>query len=125
MNEGTRTVDNPLGNGKVRREVVRNEIPHKTLKTCNLLHDHGSLFTLKNPLADYGWKIPKMREILKSCGCVRVALDQCECGLEIPDSTGILGLAKTPASFSEPCRACHTLPENAAEITSMLLCLTE
>ena len=49
MNEGTRTVDNPLENGKVRREVVRNEIPYKTLKTCNLLHDHGSLFTLKNP----------------------------------------------------------------------------
>eukprot|EP00438_Fugacium_kawagutii_P016231 Skav211918 [mRNA] locus=scaffold1200:96943:99030:- [translate_table: standard] len=100
MNKGSRTADNPLGDGSVRREVVGNEILHRTLHLCKLLHDHGSFFTLENPLTSYAWKIPEMRDTMSSCKCTRVDLDQCEYGLSIPDHLGVLGLAKKPTTFT-------------------------
>ena len=99
MNKGTRTAEQPLGDGTVHRENVGNEILHRTLYLCELLHKHGSFFTLENPLSSFAWKIPRMRKMLDACQCAVADLDQCEYGLKIPDKFGIWGLAKKPTKF--------------------------
>ena len=41
-----------------------------------------------------------MVELLKSCECSRVNLDQCEYGLKIPNGEGTLGPAKKSTTFA-------------------------
>ena len=94
MNKGTRTSDEPLGNGTLHREIVGNEVMHRTIHLCRLLHEHGSKFTLENPRASYAWKTPKMLELIAECDCTTVHFDQCQYGLKIPIKEGIPGLAK-------------------------------
>ena len=94
MNKGTRTAALPLGDGSVKRERIGNEIMHRTLHLCHLLHKHGSKFTLENPRTSFAWKTPKMLELISKCDCTIVHFDQCQYGLKIPDQHGVLGLAK-------------------------------
>lgn len=99
MNKGTRTSDEPLGNGTLHREIVGNEVMHRTIHLCRLLHEHGSKFTLENPRASYAWKTPKMLELIAECDCTIVHFDQCQYGLKIPIKEGIPGLAKKATSI--------------------------
>lgn len=99
MNKGTRSSQQPLGNGALRREIVGDEIMHRTLHLCKLLHEHGSKFTLENPRTSYAWMTPKVVDLISSCGCTVVHFDQCQYGLKIPDSNNILGLAKQATSM--------------------------
>ena len=99
MNKGTRTCDMPLGDGSLKRERDGNEILRRTLYLCQLLHDHGSFFTLENPLTSLAWKVQDMQDMIERCNCKCVRLDQCQFGLQIPDEKGRLGLAKKPTLF--------------------------
>lgn len=99
MNKGSRASKNPLGDGTLKREKDGNEILHRTLHLCRLLHAHGSFFTLENPLSSFAWKIPKMLLVEKLCSCKSVHLDQCQFKLYIPDSNGKPGLAKKLTKF--------------------------
>ena len=100
LNGGTRSNQNPLGTGVLDREIKGNEIWHRTIYLCQLLHDHGSFFSLENPLTSFAWKFPKYLELVKRTGLLEVHLDQCCYNLRIPDSSGKLGLAKKPTQFS-------------------------
>lgn len=104
MNKGTRTSDNPLGNGILPREVKGNKIMHRTLYLCRLLHEHGSFFTLENPRTSYAWKTPAMRQLVTDCDCKQADFDQCQFGLTIPLTAGVIGLALKPT------RVVGTLP---------------
>ena len=104
MNKGTRTCSKPQGTGSNRNEVKGNEIFHRTLHLCKLLHENGSFFTMENPLTSYAWKMPLYLKIKETCSVTEVILDQCFYGLSIPDTCGRLGLAKKPTIF------CGNLP---------------
>lgn len=99
MNKGTRTHEQPLGDNSLQRERDGNEILCRTLHLCELLHAHGSFFTLENPLSSFAWKTPRMQQVAAKCSCSSIDLDQCRFGLMIPDSDGDLGLAKKPTRF--------------------------
>ena len=99
MNKGTRTHKQPLGDNSLQRERDGNEILCRTLHLCDLLHAHGSFFTLENPLSSFAWKTPRMQQVAAKCSCSSIDLDQCRFGLMIPDSDGDLGLAKKPTRF--------------------------
>lgn len=99
MNRGTRTKEQPLGDGSLERERKGNEIMHRTIHLCNLLHEHGSIFTLENPRTSYAWKTPAMLRLIEKCQCKRVHLDQCQYGLCIPLTDGVLGPALKPTTF--------------------------
>ena len=100
MNKGTRTREKPDGNGTLSRERVGNEILRRTIHLCNLLHAHGSFFTLENPATSWAWKMPILKDLLERTGSTAVHLDQCMLGLKIPDENGILGAAKKPTIFA-------------------------
>lgn len=104
LNGGTRTNTEPQGTGCNTNEVKGNEIFHRTLHLCKLLHEHGSFFTMENPLTSYAWRMPFYLETKKSCSITEVVLDQCSYGLSIPDTDGKLGLAKKATIF------CGNLP---------------
>lgn len=99
MNKGSRSKDRPLGNGTIAREIKGNEIMHRTIHLCHLLHAHGSLFTLENPLTSYAWRTPAMVDLIEKCGCHKVVFDQCQYGLQIPGELGELGLALKPTAM--------------------------
>ena len=99
LNHGTRTTQMPMGTGELEREKKGNEIWHRTIYLCQLLHDHGSFFSLENPLTSFAWKFPKYLELCKRTGAIEVYLDQCCYNLRIPDSSGNLGLARKPTQF--------------------------
>lgn len=100
MNKGTRSKDNPMGDGTLKRERVGNEIMKRTIHLCRLLHKHGSFFTLENPKTSYAWKTSHMSQLLSDCDCAIAQLDQCMYGLRIPDSDNKLGLAFKPTIFA-------------------------
>ena len=95
LNRGTRSSDNPLGT--LTREIKGNEIMHRALYLCRLLHEHGSLFTLENPKTSSAWKTPAMRQLVTDCHCQQAEFDQCQFGLTIPLTAGVTGLALKPA----------------------------
>lgn len=99
MNNGSRSKTEPLGNGHLKRERDGNEILHRTLYLCELLHAHGSFFTLENPQSSFAWRIPKMKQVSEKCSCKEAVLDQCRFKLMIPGVDGKLGLAKKPTKF--------------------------
>eukprot|EP00438_Fugacium_kawagutii_P028648 Skav214648 [mRNA] locus=scaffold1660:52599:54713:- [translate_table: standard] len=99
MNKGTRSRDNPLGTGKLKREIIGNEIMHRTIHLCHLLHKHGSLFTLENPLTSYAWVTPAMLDLIHSSGAQQVVFDQCRYGLHIPKTEDVMGLALKPTKM--------------------------
>ena len=100
LNQGTRTHDNPAGDGTVQREVVGNEIMRRTLWLCKLLHQNGSFFTLENPGSSYAWKMPEYIKLRNDTGSQEVRLDQCCFNLLIPNGAGKLELAKKPTVFA-------------------------
>ena len=104
MNKGTRTSDNPLGDGTLPREIKGNEIMQRALYLYRLLHKHGSFFTLENPRTSYAWKTPAMRQLVTDCHCQQADFDQCQFGLTIPFTAGVMGLALKPT------RVLGTLP---------------
>lgn len=104
LNGGTRSNTEPQGTGCNKNEVKGNEIFHRTLHLCKLLYEHGSFFTMENPLTSYAWRMPLYLETKKSCSITEVVLDQCSYGLSIPDTDGELGLAKKATIF------CGNLP---------------
>lgn len=104
LNGGTRSNTEPQGAGCNKNEVKGNEIFHRTLHLCKLLYEHGSFFTMENPLTSYAWRMPLYLETKKSCSITEVVLDQCSYGLSIPDTDGELGLAKKATIF------CGNLP---------------
>lgn len=99
MNKGSRTKDCPLGDETVTREVTGNEIMRRALYLCKLLHEHGSFFTLENPLTSYAWQTPKMLELMRDSLCRQVVFDQCQYGLKIPSVDNSLGLALKPTTM--------------------------
>ena len=99
LNGGTRTKDQPMGNGSLRRENLGNKIMLRTIHLCQLLHAHGSLFTLENPKISLAWKTPPMKKLISDCHCNIVSFDQYRFGLRIPDLDGKLGLPRKPTSF--------------------------
>lgn len=104
MNKGTRTVARPEGDGALRREKEGNEILHRVIHLCLLLHAHGSFFTLENPLSSHAWKMPAMVALLKKTEARCVDLDQCMYKLMLPDANGKLGFSLKPTRF------CGTMP---------------
>ena len=114
MNHGTRTAERPLGDGTLEREKRGNEILHRTIHLCRLLHEHGSFFSLENPKSSYAWKIPTMCDLLKSCGCEKVNFDQCQYGLKIPISEHVLGLALKPTTIAGTLPGLKTLERKCA-----------
>ena len=117
LNKGTRTKNNPLGKGNLNREIQGNEILHRTLYLCHLLAEHGSFFTLENPLTSFAWKIPGMQKLIHDHSCTTVILDQCMYHLRVPDNSGKLRLAKKSTIFlgslpgleklARRCSGCH------------------
>ena len=99
LNKGTRSNDNPSGNGTIKREILGNRILHRTLELWRILHNHGSFFTLENPLTSYAWKVPAMISLIKDCQCQVVRFDQCQYGLKMPASESKMGLALKPTTM--------------------------
>ena len=100
MNKGSRTADNPAGNGSVARELLGNELLSRTVYLCRLLHQAGNFFTIENPRGSFAWKMPKMEDLLKRTRAERVHLDQCCYGLKIPGMNGLPGLARKNTTFA-------------------------
>lgn len=96
LNKGTRARKQPLGDGTVKREVLGNEIMHRTTHLCQLLHNNGSFFTIENPLSSYAWKTPAMVSLASQCAAQWVKFDQCQYGLKIPLTPYEMGLALKP-----------------------------
>jgi hypothetical protein len=126
LNKGTRTKTKPEGNGALRREIIGNEILHRTVYLCKLLKESGSFFTIENPKSSYAWDMAAMRDLLDSDNCSKVDLDQCEYGLYIPDELGELGLAKKSTCFggnlpglSHMSRKCQKLHKHVQVIGSV------
>ena len=126
LNKGTRTKTKPEGNGALRREIIGNEILHRTVYLCKLLKENGSFFTIENPKSSYAWDMAAMRDLLDSDNCSKVDLDQCEYGLYIPDELGELGLAKKSTCFggnlpglSHMSRKCQKLHKHVQVIGSV------
>lgn len=99
MNGSSRSKDNPLGDGTIPREVKGNEIMHRAIYLCQLLHQHGSFFALENPLTSYAWRTPAVCKLIQGCNCQQVAFDQCQFGLQIPGIDGVMGLALKPTKM--------------------------
>lgn len=99
LNQGTRTKLTPQGNGVLEREIMGNELLHRTVYLCELLWKHNSFFTIENPKSSYAWHMPAMIALLKRSKAEVVFLDQCEYGLQIPDPEGNLGLARKSTAF--------------------------
>ena len=100
MNKGTRSSHNPEGDNSLDREKVGNELLSRTVYLCQLLHDHGSFFTIENPHSSYAWLMPQMKCLLSRANAASVELDQCQFGLRIPGEDGNLGLAKKGTRFA-------------------------
>lgn len=100
MNKGTRSAENPVGDGSLERERIGNEILSRTIHLCRLLHKHGSFFTLENPLTSYAWKMPNLFSLVMDTKCTEAVLDQCQYGLRLPDNRGVAGLAQKPTRFA-------------------------
>ena len=99
MNKGTRSKQNPLGDGSLKRERDGNLILERTLVLCRILHENGSFFTLENPHSSFAWHTPQMTKVIAECNCDSIVLDQCEYGLVIPDDSGNLKHAQKPTRF--------------------------
>lgn len=99
MNKGTRTTDRPQGDGSLDRENQGNELLFRTLYLCELLHAHGSFFTIENPQTSYVWKMPQLLRVSEKTGAQKVVFDQCQYGFKIPDSSHIAGPAKKGTIF--------------------------
>ena len=109
LNKGSRSSQKPEGLGMMDREITGNEILHRTLYLCELLHDHGSFFTLENPQSSYAWKMPAYILLKEKCYLQEVVLDQCRFNLRIPNNEGNLELAKKPTIFSGTLPGIETL----------------
>lgn len=83
----------------MKRQVIGNEIVHRTVNLCRLLHEHGSFLTLENPLSSYAWKAPAVIDLALQCSCTTAHLDQCRFGLRIPGEQGGMGLAVKPTKI--------------------------
>lgn len=126
LNHGTRSQQQPMGNGSLRREKLGNEIMLRTTHLCHLLHKHGSFFTLENPKTSWAWKTPAMKQLMATCNCAVVSFDQCRFGLQIPGLSGKLGLARKPTTMvgtlpnlRHLARTCDHTHEHAAVIGSV------
>ena len=84
----------------------------RTIHLCQLLHAHGSLFTLENPKTSLAWKTPPMKKLISDCHCNTVSFDQCRFGLRIPGLNGKLGLARKPTSFVGTMPCLHLLEKH-------------
>ena len=100
MNKGTRSIQNPRGNGKLHREIVGNRLADRTIRLCHVLSDHHNFFTIENPQTSYAWHLPNMQKLLSSTGSAKIDFDQCMFNLKIPGTDGVLGLAKKCTSFA-------------------------
>ena len=100
LNGGTRSKENPSGDGSLAREVKGNELLKRTVYLCQLLHKHGSFFTIENPQSSYAWHMPQMQKLLRKCNAQHVVLDQCEFGLTIPGPEGEPMLARKSTTFA-------------------------
>ena len=96
MNGGTRSKNNPEGDGSLDREKKGNELAWRTIYLCKILHEHGSFFTIENPLTSYAWHSKAMHNLVSETHATFVRFDQCCYNLKLPDSHGVLGLAKKP-----------------------------
>ena len=94
MNGGTRSKRNPEGDDTLDRENKGNELAWRTIYLCKILHEHGSFFTIENPLTSYAWHLKAMLNLISVTKAKFVRFDQCCYNLKIPDSHGALGLAK-------------------------------
>lgn len=100
LNKGTRSQESPAGDGSLGREIYGNEILRRTVILCDILHEHGSFFTIENPKSSYAWYMPDMTSMLRRTNSQKVNLDQCQYGLMIPDCQGLPGPARKATCFA-------------------------
>ena len=90
MNGGTRTRIDPAGNGKLKREVVGNQLLKRTLILIRILGKVGHTWTLENPGTSYVFRMPSIVRLLKRKSVCSVKFDQCMYKLHIdgdPENT--------------------------------------
>ena len=94
MNKGTRSKDQPEGDGSLAREKIGNELAKRTCYLCMILYEHGNFFTIENPRTSMAWYLKELKHLKSLDRVTIVDFDQCEYSLRIPDAEGNLGLAK-------------------------------
>jgi hypothetical protein len=85
MNNGTRRLATPLGDGTVPSELHANRQLENTLRLIRSLESAGAIWTLENPAGSYLFKAPSVIELLQREGMYKVTFDMCEFGLAPPD----------------------------------------
>ena len=94
MNKGTRSKDQPEGDGSLEREILGNELAKRTYYLCMVLQEHGNFFTIENPRTSLAWYLKELKHLESQERVIIVDFDQCEYGLKIPSTDGSEGLAK-------------------------------
>ena len=75
LNEGTRSLENPEGNGTLPREILGNSLALRVGKLCKAFVAAGGFFTIENPKSSYLWKYDPIARLDKFS--IDVDFDQC------------------------------------------------
>jgi hypothetical protein len=86
LNQGTRTLDEPLGNQSVARELLGNQQASRMSRLCLAAHHVGCRFSFENPFDSFLFKAPCIVELMSACNCYSVCFDQCAYALQLPGS---------------------------------------
>jgi hypothetical protein len=87
MNGGTRTSESPLGSSNaLPRETKGNEQLKAVIYLCRLLHLHGCLFSIENPLSSFIWKTVYFLQLVDLCNdnMFFIDLHMCAFNLQLP-----------------------------------------
>ena len=82
LNQGTRSIENPSGDGSLERELVGNKFADTVSMLCNALQEVGAFYSLENPRSSYLWRYSPISKLLDHA--VDVDFDQCAYGLAPP-----------------------------------------
>ena len=85
MSSGTRTSDEPLGNGTLDRELKGNVEFAVMMKIVSKIMSEGKYWSIGNPFTSVVWKTEARKELAKQPGVFLIRFDQCVYHLRPPD----------------------------------------
>ena len=88
LNKGTRSRDNPYGDGSLKREVLGNLQANLTRRLIHALTrgNRNNKWSIENPATSYFWALPWVKRLIHARGHYLIRLHQCQYGLCFPDS---------------------------------------
>jgi hypothetical protein len=87
LNKGTRTLDNPMGDGSLPREVLGNKLAAVAVYLISLAQKNCTFWSLENPASSLLWHHPKVKRLMKCKTVQLIRFDQCCYNLPFPDAS--------------------------------------